>query len=219
MNDRVDEAATASQPHHGALPWLAPSNLDASRRRVYDAITGGMRNNGKRAMPLTDKDGRLEGPFNAMLFSPAVGFALQALGGALRFNGVLSNRLRELAVLEVARIRHCTFEWLSHAPLAVAAGFSDEEVTTLRTAGVGTGFSSTEELVREVTRELLTRHDLQDEQIEAMKTALGVAGACELLILVGYYDLLATSLQVWRTPLPQGATPPDLAVKSNDEPG
>ena len=44
-------------------------------------------------MPLTDEGGRLEGPFNAMLFSPAVGHALQALGGALRYQGTLPGQL------------------------------------------------------------------------------------------------------------------------------
>jgi hypothetical protein len=30
----------------------------------------------------------------------------------------------------------------------------------------------------------------------------------ELVVLVGYYDLLALSLRVWRTPLPAGENSP-----------
>ena len=37
--------------------------------------------------------------------------------------------------------------------------------------------------------------------------ALGTRVLMELIALVGYYDLLALSLTVWRTPLPAGAPP------------
>jgi 4-carboxymuconolactone decarboxylase len=202
--------SAARQSGHGALPWLSPSSLDALQHRVYDAIVGGARNNAQRAMPLTDKDGHLEGPFNAMLFSPAVGLALQALGGALRYEGVLSGRLRELAVLEVARLRRSTFEWMAHMPLARTAGLTADDVAAVQTGRDSEGFTQTDELVRELTRDLLLRHDLRDDQIEAAQRTLGVEGACELVFLVGYYDILALSLRVWRTPLPQGVTPPQL---------
>ena len=205
-NSMGGEAAFTGRPEHGALPWLPPSALDPPRRRVYDAITGSNRNNARRALPLTDEDGRLEGPFNAMLFSPAVGLAVQALGGALRFEGVLPGRLRELVVLEVAVVRRCAFEWLSHVPLAKASGLSGDDIAALERSSDWPGFTPTERLVRELARDLLTSRNLPDEQVEAAKAALGVEGACELLVLVGYYDLLALSLRVWRTPLPRTAT-------------
>jgi 4-carboxymuconolactone decarboxylase len=211
------ETAINDHPDHGALPWLTPSALDPSRQRLYDAITGSTRNNSRRAMPLTDEGGRLEGPFNAMLFSPAVGHALQALGGALRYQGTLPGRLRELAVLEVAVVRSCTFEWLSHAPLAQAAGLSADDIAALKRSDEGSGLTPTERLVRRLTRDLLTSRDLTDEQVEAAKDALGVDGACELLFLVGYYDLLALSMRVWRTPLPQAAEATGLVAVQDDK--
>ena len=45
---------------------------------------------------LVDDQGRLQGPFNAMLFHPAIGMALQELGRALRFSGELPPRAREI---------------------------------------------------------------------------------------------------------------------------
>lgn len=210
------EAEIYDHSGHGALPWLAPSSLDQARRRLYDAITSSSRNNARRAMPLTDEDGRLEGPFNAMLFNPVVGHALQSLGGALRYQGVLPARLRELAVLEVAVVRGSTFEWLSHAPLAEAAGFSREDIAALRRSADAPGFTSTEQLVRQLTRDLLTSRDLTDHQVEAAKETLSVEGACELLFLVGYYDLLALSLRVWRTPLPHVARANGLVTVQDD---
>src|SRR5690349_16779378 len=58
---------------------LTPDRLDAHQRVVYDAIASGPRTaNG--AFSLTDAEGCLEGPFNAMLLHPAIGDALQQLG-------------------------------------------------------------------------------------------------------------------------------------------
>jgi 4-carboxymuconolactone decarboxylase len=217
-NNMSGEGAITGHAEHGALPWLPPSALDPPARRVYDAITGSTRNNPRRAMPLTDEDGRLEGPFNAMLFSPSVGLAVQAVGGALRFEGVLPTRLRELAVLEVAVVRRCTFEWLSHVALAKAAGLTGEDIAALQSAQDSPGFTPVERLVRELTRDLLTRRDLTDDQVEAAQAALGVEGACELLFLVGYYDLLALSLRVWRTPLPRAARAAGLVTVPEEDP-
>ena len=72
---------------HGRLPWPTPDELDEPRRAVYDAIAGGPRAAGPQAFRLTDDDGRLEGPFNAMLVSPGVGLALQELGAATSGTG------------------------------------------------------------------------------------------------------------------------------------
>lgn len=204
----VSGNALHDNDEHGALPWLAPATLDPAQRRTYEAIVGGPRNDERRSMPLADAHGRLHGPFNAMLFSPAVGLAVQSLGGALRYEGVLPSRLRELVILEVARIRHCSYEWIAHESLARAAGLSDAEVTAIQFGD--DGLSPTEQLVRTLTRRLLVTRNLMDDQIEAASTAIGVDGVCELIVLIAYYDLLAQSLQVWRTPLPPGVDPIDF---------
>jgi hypothetical protein len=47
--------------------------------------------------------------------------------------------------------------------------------------------------------------DLDDELFDQAQTQFGPGGLSELLTLVGYYELLALSLRVWRTPLPDGA--------------
>lgn len=54
-----------------------------------------------KAVPLVDGEGRLEGPFNAMVVSPEIGFAIQQLGAKIRYRARLSARQREVAILEV----------------------------------------------------------------------------------------------------------------------
>ncbi len=75
---------------HGRLPWFAPDELAPDARELYERIVGGPRTQVARAFPLTDDTGRLNGPFNAMLLSPAIGNALQELGAAIRYRSNLA---------------------------------------------------------------------------------------------------------------------------------
>jgi len=73
--------------------------LNAGQQQLYAAMTGGPRGGGNQPFRLVDETGALTGPFNAMLLQPAVGQALQALGAALRYQGSLADRARELTTL------------------------------------------------------------------------------------------------------------------------
>jgi 4-carboxymuconolactone decarboxylase len=188
----------------GRLTWLEPTDLTVAQRDTYDRIVGSRNRMANRASAVTDERGRLQGPFNAMLFSPLVGGALQEVGQALRTRGVLSARLRETAILELARIRRCWFEWYSHESFAREAGLTDDELGAIRTGIYSPTLRPEERLARSLVETLLTERDLSDSEIEEAISHLGEDGVCELIILTGYYDLLALSLQVWRTPTPNG---------------
>jgi 4-carboxymuconolactone decarboxylase len=193
---------------HGRLPWPAPAELDEPRRAVYDAIAGGPRAAGPQAFRLTDPDGRLEGPFNAMLVSPGVGLALQDLGAAVRYRTGLSDRAREIAILALAMLRSSDFEWYAHERVGRRAGLTEEELDSLLVGADPPSLSPTEKALLRTTRALATDADLDDEAFMAAEAALGREQLAELIVLVGYYDLLALSLRVWRTPLPAGETSP-----------
>ena len=191
---------------HGRLPRPRPEELDATRRAVYDAIVGGPRAAGP--FRLVDDDGRLEGPFNAMLVSPGVGLAVQELGAAVRYRTSLPERAREIAILSLAALRRSDFEWYAHERIGGRAGLGDAELTTIRDGGSPDTLGEQERAVLDATRALAVAGDLDDEAFAAAEAALGSEALAELVVLVGYYDLLALSLRVWRTPLPAGESPP-----------
>ena len=92
------------------LSKLQPHMLNAAQAELYAAMTGGPRGGSNQPFRLVNDTGALTGPFNAMLLEPAVGAALQALGAALRYQGSLPDRSRELAILIVAAHTACEFE-------------------------------------------------------------------------------------------------------------
>ena len=117
---------------HGRLPWPTPNELDTAQRDLYDRIAGGPRAAGRQAFPLTDPDGRLNGPFNAMLMSPDVGAAMQELGSVIRYKTTLSDRIREIAILELSVFRRSEFEWFAHVRVGAQAGLTTDELTAIR---------------------------------------------------------------------------------------
>lgn len=199
---------------HGRLPWPRPDELDQARRAVYDGIAGGPRAAGPQAFRLTDDEGRLEGPFNAMLVSPGVGMALQDLGAAVRYRTALSDRAREIAILALAALRRSDFEWYAHERVGRRAGLTDGEIAAIRRGDEPPELSGTELAVLRTTVALAAAGDLDDEQFTRAESALGREQLAELVVLVGYYDLLALSLRVWRTPLPAGESAPFEKAKT-----
>lgn len=192
---------------HGRLPWPKPRELDERQRDAYDKIVDGPRSSGPAAFQLTDPDGRLEGPFNAMLVNPVVGDALQELGAAIRHRSGLTDREREIAILAVATVRRCEFEWYAHERIGALAGLTDDEIAALDEGRQAPTFGPSETMVHDVVRRLLDHRDLDDASYTAAERRLGHAKLSDLVTLVGYCDLLALSLRTWRTPLPVGEPP------------
>ena len=177
------------------LDVLTPAQLSPEQRAVYDAITGGPRAAGPS---LLTADGGLVGPFNAMLYAPGVGQALQALGAAVRYRTALSTRIRELAVLAVAAHWHCDFEWQAHEALARNAGVTDAELDALRAGAEPPLTDGWERASLAVVRALLLRADLDDAEYAEARDDLGEPALVELSTLVGYYALLALQLRIFR---------------------
>jgi 4-carboxymuconolactone decarboxylase len=188
--------------NHGRLPWPRRDELNVEQAVLYDSITGGPRS-ASRAFPMTDNEGRLFGPFNAMLLEPVVGAVVSELGVALRYRSVMPDRMREVAICEVAASCRSEFEWFAHAAIARSLDISEADLEAIANRSATAGLSSDEELARKVARSLCDRRDLDDAEFEAAST-LGLEILADLVFLVGFYATIATTLATFRVPLPSG---------------
>lgn len=190
------------------LRHLRPDELTAEQRHVYDTIEQGPRRVAHQGMQspvgLVDGEGRLQGPFNAMLFHPAIGMALQELGRALRFSGQLPPRAREIAILIVAAFERSDFEWAAHAAIGAHLGLSATEIDALASGDTVEFDDHVEQTVARATRALVTSGDLDDETYGSAEAAFGAAGLVELSTLVGFYRALALQMRLFRVPAPAG---------------
>ena len=184
------------------LPVLSSDEMTSEQVDLYREILGGPRGQGPRAVLLASGAGGLAGPFNAMLYSPPVGHALQELGAAIRFRTELAPRVREMAILVVAQAWDSAYERDSHELLGRDAGLTDSEIEALR-AGGDPGFADKQEqvaysVVRALTGPDPKRADLDDQEYDTAVAVLGERALVELSTLVGYYATLALQLRIFR---------------------
>jgi 4-carboxymuconolactone decarboxylase len=188
------------------LPALHPDELTDEQRDVYDAIVGGRRRG--PTFSFADQEGRLLGPFNAMLYSPVVGGPLQDLGAALRFRTGFTKREREIATLVLAAHLRSDYEWYAHERLGRRAGLTEDELTALRTGTQPVLADARERIIYEVAWALAADGDLTSSVFAEAVATLGRPAVVELVTLVGYYSTLALQLRVFRVGLPDGAVAP-----------
>jgi len=180
------------------LAPLSSEHMTPEQVDLYRQILGGPRGQGPRTVLLASGEGGLAGPFNAMLYAPEVGHALQDLGAAIRFRTQLAPRVRETAILLVAYAWDAAYERAAHELIGRDAGLTDEEIEALRT-GADPGFTDEQERVSyQVVRSLTGPGDLDDEQYARAVAVLGEQALVELSALVGYYATLALQLRIFR---------------------
>ena len=187
------------------VPRLRPEQLTDEQRRLYQEVLEGPRGQGPQSFPLTDADGVLTGPFNAMLASPRVGTALQRLGAALRYHTDLPDQTRELVILVVAAHLGSDFEWYAHEPLARHYGVDDEVIAALRDGRPPSLADQAQRAAYDLTVALLRGEDVPNERYSVMAGALGMPGVFDVSAIVGYYWLLAAQLRLFRVGRPSPA--------------
>lgn len=188
------------------LEGLRPEELSDEQRELYESIAGGARAR-DASFRLTEADGSLVGPFGALLLSPVVGNALQAVGAAIRFGCGLSPLVREVAILTVAAHYRSSFEWWAHEPIARRAGLTEEQIRNLY-AGAMPAFDDAAAAAHALCGDLLADRRPEDDTFEAAREALGLDGVMELVTLVGYYTLLAQLMETFDISVPRGETSP-----------
>jgi 4-carboxymuconolactone decarboxylase len=176
------------------FPRLTEQTMSAEQREVAALIAAGPR-------------GEVRGPFIALLHNPAIARHLQALGEQLRWKSKLPSHLVELAVLITARRWTCQHEWFMHEPLARKGGLDGAIIDAIRERREPPA-KGDEALVYAFCRDAHAGGRVSDENFEAVRARFGLDGAVELLVLSGYYTMMAMVLNTAALPLPGGAEPP-----------
>jgi 4-carboxymuconolactone decarboxylase len=168
--------------------------MTPDQRRVYDAIVSGPR-------------GTLVGPLRAALHRPDLADKWQQLGAMLRYGTSLPPRLSELAILVTARHCHSQVEWYIHEQMAVKAGLEQEIIDDIRNYRRPHVEDVDVLAIYDYAEELNRRNTVSDDQHARIRERFGVVGVVELTALIGYYTMVAMTLNAHEIPLPEGATP------------
>jgi len=114
--------------------------------------------------------------------------------GALMPGGRLTRRETELVILRVATLSGSDYELTQHRRLGRRAGLSDAEIDRVTRGPEADAWSAGERLLLEATDELHAHADLSDATWARLRAAYDERRCIELVMLVGHYQMLATTL-------------------------
>jgi 4-carboxymuconolactone decarboxylase len=141
--------------------------------------------------------GSVVGPFAALLHSPVLADRTAELGAFIRFDSGLSAADRELVILSVARAFDCHFEWAYHVREARKAGVRAEAIAAIRQRRAPAGLTEDEAAIVRYVSQLLGAHRTDDATVAALRARLGTQGVVELTATIGYYAMLACTLNAF----------------------
>lgn len=172
---------------------LALHDMDPHQARVATAAASGKR-------------GRVPAPLRAWLHSPEFGDRAQRLGEFLRYDTTLPPALSELAILVTARAWTAHYEWFAHKREALAAGLDPAIIDAIAHRRPPPLPDPQARAVYDYATALHTHHRIPGSVHDAALAALGERGTVELVGLLGYYTLVAMTLNAFEIGLPEGET-------------
>jgi 4-carboxymuconolactone decarboxylase len=177
------------------IPLPSPETMTPEQRRVYETVVSGPR-------------GELRGPLRAALVRPELADKWQQLGELLRYRTSLPPQLSEAAILVTARHCRCALEWHIHEEVALKAGLPRAVIEDIRAgrrpAGAGEDLPAIVDYAEELNRD----NTVSEATYQRVLDRWGAVGTVELTALVGYYTMVAMTLNAHDIPLPDGARQP-----------
>jgi 4-carboxymuconolactone decarboxylase len=137
--------------------------------------------------------GAVQGPFTAFLHSPAVAERVAHLGAYVRFEGSLDMRVRVLAAMTAAREFEAMYVWGAQTGGARRQGVPEATITAIR-ENHSRGVPPVDAQIIDFTRQLLRQHRVDETLFKAMQARFGNDELVQLTTAIGYYSLLAMTV-------------------------
>src|SRR5215208_331899 len=184
------------------LPAIPEEALSREQHKLIDSIRSGPRGEFK-----------MSGPFFCYLHAPTFGEFAQNLGAHCRYKTGVPPRLSEFAILVTAQYWKASYEWAAHEPQALKAGVKPETISALRAGRLPKSATKDERALHTFIKELYAEKRVSDGTYKSVNKMLGNAGTVELVGLLGYYAMVAMTLNVFRMPVPPNLPVPGFKTK------
>jgi 4-carboxymuconolactone decarboxylase len=174
------------------MPDIPEAQMSTEQKRIMNEIAAGPR-------------GRIGGPFIPLMRSPELMSRLQKVGEYLRFQNTVGLRNSEFAVLIVARHWAQPVEWAIHRPIAEREGVLPATCDAIAEGRRPDNMTEDETLIYNVLEELRSNRSLSDVTYAQLRNRFGDQGVIDLVAHYGYYSLLAMTMNVARTAVPENS--------------
>jgi 4-carboxymuconolactone decarboxylase len=173
------------------LTWL---EMTPAQQQMTQSVLGGKR-------------GSMQGPYNVLLRSPALGQLAQQFGVHTRFESSLPLMLNELAILMIARFWTSQFVWWAHRQMALDAGLDESLIQAIALGQTPGPLPEPIAAVYAFCHELIQTRQVSDDTYAALSSQVGEQGVVDLMAAMSYYTLVSMCLNVDQYPLPEGVLP------------
>ncbi len=178
-------------PAPSRLPPLSPDAYDQAQK---DAQADFM---------ATRKVG-FSGPWHVFIRSPELLTHAQRMGEYLRYRCKLSGRISEFVILLVARDWTQDYEFGTHRKHGLTAGLTEAIIDAVRDGRRPEGLDEELSVIWDFVTELLRARRVSDTSYGRALARFGEQGIIDLAGIIGYYSLLAMTMNVARVAPPQG---------------
>ena len=186
-----------SQKAASTLRYHGPDQeeMTPEQRNIYDEIS-------------RTRTTGVAGPFGPWLANPALADPAQQLGRVCRYETIFDLRLSELAILATAHHTRSSTEWDIHLHEARKANLADRVIRSLEEHGLDLPDDAFEDdadglAVFQFARELLENHSVSDATYAQLRNRFGDRGCVDLVGIVGYYTLVAMTLNTFQISAPE----------------
>jgi len=107
-------------------------------------------------------------------------------------------RLRQIAILRVAWVKHARYMWASHLRLSLGVGFTEADFEAVKIGAPAPHWSDAERIILRATEQLMAQSDVDDAMWDDLSAHLDRKQIMDLLFTVGAYAALALVFNAMR---------------------
>jgi 4-carboxymuconolactone decarboxylase len=155
-----------------------------------DELAGEVR---RIAEKIVDTRKSLDGPFSVWMHAPAWAERVAHLGTLVRWEGSLDLRVRTLAALVVGRHFQAQYVWGVQGVIAAERNIPRSTVDAIRDDR-SDGIPPQDLQIIDFTRQLLRKNRIDEPLAQAVLARLGVDRYVQLTTCIGYYAMLAMTV-------------------------
>ena len=174
----------------GRLPDIDEAKLSSEQRRIYDQIMA--------------VRGHVRGPFGVWLRNAELCENTLKLQEMFASRVKLERRLVQLMILVAARLATAHYAWFIHEPHALNLGISPDIIEAIRERRTPDFTREDERLVYDITMELNITRSLSEANYQRGMAILGEQSMVELVSAIGFYVMVAMTLNAFAVPIPGG---------------
>ena len=177
------------------VPYVSRDDLPQDKQHVYDRIQGTRDSVESGGFPRS---------FQALLNSPDVAEAVGALGEYLLKRSPLDPVAREIAIISAAHELNSRYVWARHVFEARQVGVPERVIESIESGRAPMGLPAKEGVFAQAAKELVVKGTIAERTFQAILHLLGPQQTVDLVVVIGFYAMLAGAINALGVELEPG---------------